>query len=142
MKTKIIVSVLLCVLISFVGVNNVILVKAETNVEASENYELITRMDYISSYSTTLSISDLGKASVTGLVRGKASTTSTYVKCTLQIDRSGTWVDVKSWEASGSGSGATIAESYQLYSHGTYRVYMECRGNTETKTTTSAYRTY
>ncbi len=100
------------------------------------------RMTYISSYSTDLTISNTGVASITGLVRGKSGVTSTYVKCTLQMSISGGWVDVISWEDSSTTTGATVAETYQLSSRGTYRVYMVCRANTEEKTGTSAYRTY
>ena len=111
-------------------------------VQAEEGTEIDSRMTYISSYSTSLNISSDGVASVSGIVRGKADVTSSYVKCTLQMSVGGGWADVKSWEVSSTSTGATIAETYQLYSHGTYRVYMVCRANTEEKTGTSAYRTY
>ena len=109
---------------------------------AEDTASVEPRMTYISSYTTTLSISDTGLASVTGMVRGKSGVTSTYVKCTLQMSVGGGWVDVKTWEITSSTPNATIAENYQLSSRGTYRVYMECRANTEEKTATSAYRTY
>ena len=47
------------------------------------------RMTYISTYSTDLSISDGGAATITGLVRGKTGVTNTYVKVTLQKSISG-----------------------------------------------------
>lgn len=109
---------------------------------AEEGNTVEPRMTYISSYTTELSITDTGLATVTGMVRGKAGVTSTYVKCTLQLSVGGGWADVKTWEASSGGIGATVAETYQLSSRGTYRVYMECSANTESKTLTSAYRTY
>lgn len=111
-------------------------------VHAQEDKKVDSRMTYISSYTTDLSISSNGVASISGLVRGKTGVTSTYVKCTLQISIGGGWVDVKTWEVSSNTRGATIAETYQLSSRGTYRVYMECSANTESKTLTSAYRTY
>lgn len=111
-------------------------------VQAEEQETVDSRMTYISSYSTDLIISSSGLATISGRVRGKAGVTSTYVKCTLQRSVSGGWVDVKTWEASSTTLAATIAEDYQLSSRGTYRVYMECRANTEEKTGTSAYRTY
>lgn len=111
-------------------------------VQAEEQATVDSRMTYISSYSTDLIISSSGLATISGRVRGKAGVTSTYVKCTLQRSVSGGWVDVKTWEASSTTLAATIAEDYQLSSRGTYRVYMECRANTEEKTGTSAYRTY
>ncbi len=140
-RTKILVVVVACVCIVFAGISIPISAQAEANVEVPVASQMLSRMAYISMYSTDLGISDAGLASIYGLVRGKSGTTSTHVKCILQIDRSGSWVDVKTWEASGN-TGATVGETYQLYSHGTYRVYMECSANTETKTATSAYRTY
>lgn len=111
-------------------------------VQAEDTPAVESRMTYIASYTTELSISSTGLASITGMVRGKSGVTSTYVKCTLQMSVGGGWVDVKSWEVSSSTFDATIGETYQLSSRGTYRVYMECRANTEEKTGTSAYRTY
>lgn len=99
------------------------------------------RMTSISSYGTELSISSDGVASVTGMVRGKSGVTSTYVKVTLQRSESGRWVDVKSWECSKSSRSASVSETFQV-SRGTYRVAMTCRADEETKTATSAERTY
>lgn len=111
-------------------------------VYAVDSTNVESRMTYIISYSVGLNISDTGVASITGNVRGKSTVTSSYVKCTLQMSIGGGWVDVKSWEATSTLSGATIAETYQLSSRGTYRVYLECRANTEEKTATSTYQTY
>lgn len=127
---------ILCICILFSGMSIPIIVHAEDTVEVEP------RMTYISSYSCSLNISESGVASVTGTVRGKSGVSSAYVKCTLQMSVSGDWVDVISWEDSRSDSYATVSETYQLYSHGTYRVSMVCRANTEEKTGTSAYRTY
>lgn len=99
------------------------------------------RMAYIYSYSTDISISNDGVATITGMVRGKAGVTSTYVKVTLQKKESENWKDVKSWEDSSNTRSATIAETYQV-SKGKYRVTMTCSANNETKTATSAERTY
>ena len=87
------------------------------------------RMDYISSYGTELTISDSGEASVTGFVRGKKGVTNAYVKVTLQKKVSGSWVYVQSWESSGSGRNATIAETYSV-SRGTYRVVASIKAGT------------
>ena len=92
------------------------------------------RMDYISSYGT-------GEASVTGFVRGKKGVTNAYVKVTLQKKVSGSWVYVQSWESSGSGRNATIAETYSV-SRGTYRVVALIKAGTESKSPISAERTY
>lgn len=99
------------------------------------------RMTSISFYSTELSISSDGIASVTGFVRGKSGVTSTYVKVTLQQNVSGNWVDVKSWEDSNSTRSTSVDETY-LVSRGTYRVTMTCSADGESKTVTSAERTY
>ena len=99
------------------------------------------RMDYISSYGTELTISDSGEASVTGFVRGKEGVTNAYVKVTLQKKVSGLWVYVQSWESSGSGRNATIAETYSV-SRGTYRVVASIKAGTESKSPISAERTY
>lgn len=119
------------------GAVSVPLVVYATDVQSVE-----PRMTYIGSYSTDLSISSTGLASISGRVRGKAGVTSSYVKCTLQMSVGGGWVDVKTWEDISSTPNATVIVDYQLSSRGTYRVYMECRANTEEKTGTSPYRTY
>ncbi len=99
------------------------------------------RMTYIYSYSTDVSISSDGVATITGMVRGKSGVTNTYVKVTLQKCESGNWKDVKSWEDSNSTRSTTVAETYQV-SKGEYRVTMTCSANSETKTAVSASRTY
>ena len=135
-KLKRVSGVLLCLSIILGTLSVPMISKAE------DEPTVESRMAYISSYTTQLSISDTGVASVTGTVRGKSGVTSTYVKCTLQMSVGGGWVDVISWEDSQSGIGASVLQTYQLSSRGTYRVYMVCRANTEEKTGTSAYRTY
>lgn len=99
------------------------------------------RMASISVYGTELSISSDGTASISGYVRGKLGVTSTYVEVTLQKSVSGTWVDVVSWENSSDTSSTSVAETYQV-SRGTYRVTMSCSADGETKTATSAEKTY
>lgn len=141
-KAKIILTVVMCMCIVMSGMLAPCVVQAETNLETTNLGSGLSRMAYIATYTTTLSISSTGVATVTGLVRGKSGTTSTYVICTLQRDVSGTWVDVKTWRDSNNNSASTIGVTYQLFSRGTYRVYMECAANNEVKTDTSAYRTY
>lgn len=99
------------------------------------------RMAYIQSYKVELTISDSGVASVTGVVTGKIDVTSTSVEVVLQKYVSGDWVDVESWEDSNNSFRTSIVETYQV-SKGTYRLVMTCSANTETKTATSAERTY
>lgn len=129
-------AVVLCMCLLVSGMVNPIISYAqgmETQVEP--------RMTYISTYSTDLSISNTGLATITGQVRGKTGVTSTYVKVTLQKYVSGNWVDVKGWEDSQSGRSAFVSETYQI-TKGTYRVVMTCSANTETKSLTSAEKTY
>ncbi len=133
---KLLYACVLCMCVLTTSLSVPIVVSAENEVVAD------SRMTYIISYSTQLSISSTGVASITGNVRGKSTATSSYVKCTLQMSVGGGWVDVKSWEDSSSTPNASVGVDYQLSSRGTYRVYMECRVNTEEKTGTSAYRTY
>lgn len=100
-----------------------------------------SRLAYILTYSTELVISNIGLATITGEVRGKTGVTNAYVKVTLQKYASGDWVDVEDWEDSSNGRNAFISETYQV-TRGTYRVVMTCSANSETKTATSAQRTY
>lgn len=99
------------------------------------------RLAYISTYNTELVISNTGLATITGEVRGKTGVTNAYVKVTLQKYASGDWVDVEDWEDSRNGRNVFISETYQV-TRGTYRVVMTCSANSETKTATSAQRTY
>lgn len=108
---------------------------------AGTNVQIDPRMSSISTYSTELSISSDGVASISGFVRGKTGVTSTYVKVTLQKKVSGVWIDVESWEDSSNTRSASIAETYQI-SRGTYRVSMTCSADGETKTVTSVERAY
>ena len=133
---RLFVATILIVCMLLIGLSTPIIVHAE------DDSMVEPRMTYISSYTTDLSITSTGVATITGNVRGKSGVTSTYIKCTLQMSVGGGWVDVKSWEASNTSPGSTISETYQLSSRGTYRVDMVCRANTEEKTGTSAYRTY
>ncbi|MBQ3036823.1 MAG: hypothetical protein IJD31_07840 [Lachnospiraceae bacterium] len=133
---RLFVATILNVCMLLIGLSTPIIVHAE------DDSMVEPRMTYISSYTTDLSITSTGVATITGNVRGKSGVTSTYIKCTLQMSVGGGWVDVKSWEASNTSPGSTISETYQLSSRGTYRVDMVCRANTEEKTGTSAYRTY
>lgn len=105
------------------------------------DYQVEPRMTYISTCSSSLSISDSGVATVYGMVRGKTGVTYTYVKVTLQKLVSGEWVDVESWEASNNSRATTVNETYQV-SIGTYHVVVECTANSESKTITSAEKTY
>lgn len=111
------------------------------SVHAKEaNAQIEPRMTNIYAYHTDLSISSDGIASISGYVRGKSGVTGTYVEVTLQKKVSGAWVDVESWEDSGTRN-ASVAETYSV-SRGTYRVVMTCSADGETKTAISAERSY
>lgn len=137
-KLKLLIKVVVvCVCVLFGGMS------MPTIVHAEGTSQIEPRMTYIYAYSTDLTISEDGVASVSGVMLGKSNVTSAYVKCTLQISVSGSWVDVKSWTDSNNGKNAVIAETYQLVSRGnTYRVVMTCRANTEEKEAISPYRTW
>ena len=125
----------ICVCVAFFNLTTSFLAFAQET-----NDQVEPRMENISTFSTELTISN-GIASVTGSVRGKAGVTNTYVKVTLQKSESGEWVDIQSWEDSNNTRSTTIAETYPV-SRGTYRVTMICSADGETKTATSAERTY
>lgn len=99
------------------------------------------RMTYIISYAADLSISSSGEASITGYVRGKGDVTSTYVCATLQKQSGEDWIDVESWEDSSTKKNLSVVETYSV-PRGTYRVVVTVTANTETKTATSATKTY
>lgn len=99
------------------------------------------RMTYIATYRTDLDISNTGLATIIGEVKGKNGVTSAYIKVTLQKYESGNWIDKEDWEDSQNGKNACVSETYQI-EKGTYRVFMTCSANSETKTATSAERTY
>lgn len=111
------------------------------SVHAKEtNVQIEPRMTSIYAYHTELSISSGGIASISGYVRGKPGVTSTYVEVILQKKVSGEWIDVESWEDSGTRN-ASVAETYSV-SRGTYRVVMTCSADGETQSATSAERVY
>lgn len=96
---------------------------------------------YILESDSTLQISDQGVAHVSGYVIGKSGTTSTSVQLTLQVKSGTTWLNKKSWSKSSSGTSTFVNEDYSV-PKGTYRVVAKVKANTESKTITSASRTY
>ena len=102
------------------------------------NVQIEPRMTSINAYHTELFISSAGVASISGYVRGKSGVTNAYVEVTLQKKVSGEWIDVESWEDSGTRN-SSISETYSV-SRGTYRVVMICSADGETKSATSAER--
>lgn len=107
--------------------------------KSSNTYNL--RMVSNATYTVSLNISGNGMASIYGKVTGKAGVTSTYAKATLQRYESGSWVDVETWEDSNNGRISVISESYQV-SHGSYRVILECRADSECRSIASSTKMY
>lgn len=99
------------------------------------------RMESIASYSANLSISSSGNASISAYVNGKSGVSYTYVKAVLQKKTSSGWQEVESWKTSSNGRSAAIAESYQV-SKGTYRVVASFIADSESKSMTTASKTY
>lgn len=100
-----------------------------------------TRMESIASYGADLSISSSGKASVNAYVNGKSGVSYTYISATLQKKTSSGWKEVETWVTSNDGRSAAIAEVYQV-SKGTYRVVASFVANSESKSMTTANKTY
>lgn len=114
-----------------------------TTVNAQEaTGEMQPWLTYISRYTNTFDISSSGVATVGGAVYGKSGVTFTHVKLILQKNVSGTWEDVKTWEASNDGDSVSIDDTHQLTSRGTYRLYATYKANTESKIYTSSSKTY
>lgn len=99
------------------------------------------RMESIMTYSTSLSISSSGKASVNAYVNGKSGVSYTYVKAVLQKQTASGWQEVESWKTSSNGRSSAIAETYQV-SKGTYRVVASFIADSENKSMTTASKTY
>lgn len=109
---------------------------------AEEGSLIQTRLLNLYAYSTDISISDNGKASIYGYATCKTNVSNLAITLTLQISISGKWVNVKTWSASTSDDALTVADTYQLTSRGTYRVVMDVTADSEEKQAISAYRTF
>lgn len=96
---------------------------------------------YISESDAKLEISDQGVAKVSTYVRGKTGTTSTSVQVTLQVKSGSTWLSTKTWAKTSGSSYASVNEIYSV-PKGTYRVVATVKANTESKTITTASKTY
>lgn len=99
------------------------------------------RMDSIASYGTDLSISSKGVASINAYVNGKSGVAYTYVRAVLQKQTSSGWQEIESWKTSSNGRSAAIAETYQV-TKGTYRVIAYFTADSESKSMTTANKTY
>lgn len=96
---------------------------------------------YISGSDADLSISDNGVANVSAYVRGRSGTTSTSVQLTLQVKSGTTWLSTKTWYKSTNGISTTVNETYTV-PKGTYRVVATVKADTESRTITTASKTY
>lgn len=96
---------------------------------------------YISGSDADLLISDNGVARVQAFVRGKSGTTSTYVQAVLQVKSGTTWLSTKSWAKTSSSAYVSINETYPV-PKGTYRVVATVKADTESRTITTASKTY
>lgn len=96
---------------------------------------------YILDSDASLSISDKGVASVSGYVISKSGTASTSVRLTLQVKSGSVWLSTKSWLKNSSGPSTFASETYSV-PKGTYRVVATVKANTESKTITTASKTY
>lgn len=102
-----------------------------------------TRMAYILSYNTDLTISNTGSANVTGYVRGKSGVNNAYVSVSLQkfVSVYDSWKTVKSWQDDSGSRNASVSESYSVGT-GTYRLATYVRAGTESKMIYSENRKY
>lgn len=130
-QKKEIALVLLCLLMMFTP----IVAKAQPT-EIAQPYTIC-----ISESDASLVISAQGVASVSAYVRGKTGTTSTSVQVTLQAKSGSTWQNIKSWSRTSNSSYTSINVDYSV-PKGTYRIVAKVKANTESKTITSASRTY
>ena len=110
--------------------------------QAEEGNPVQSRLINLYAYSTDISISDSGVASIYGYATCKTDVSNLSITLTLQMSVSGRWVDVKTWSASTSNDYLTVADTYQLTSRGTYRVVMDLVADSEEKQAISAYRTF
>lgn len=109
---------------------------------AADVNQVQPRLINLYTYSTDITISDNGNASIYGYATCKTDVSNLAITVTLQISISGRWIDVKTWSASTSDDYLTVADTYQLTSRGTYRVVMDVTADSEEKQAISAYRTF
>jgi hypothetical protein len=99
------------------------------------------RMASISSYNASFTISNNGIASIDATVIGKSGVKNTYVKAVLQRETTSGWKEVETWEKESQTLLARIEETYQV-SSGTYRIVATFTADSETKSMTTASKTY
>lgn len=127
-----------------IAVCTVCLVVTPVSADSTEDYEvqqIQTRMVSTSVCTANLEISSAGVASVYGDIRAKAGVDGVYVKVTLQKWSGSYWTKVAMWETSASGRIASIQRTCNV-SKGKYRVVVFAKAGSETKTKTSASKTY
>ena len=127
-----------------IAVCTVCLVVTPVSADSTEDYEvqqIQTRMVSTSVCGADLTITGSGIASASGYVKAKAGVDGVYVKVTLQKWSGSYWTKVAMWETSASGRNASILKTCQV-SKGKYRVVVYTKAGSETKTRTSASKTY
>lgn len=128
---KKLVAVTLCAII-FLGTS--------VNSYASEEGSLVSpRYTYISNFTMSLS-TDNGNAHIVATITGKDSSKECYIKCNLEKLIGSYWMQMKSFEATNTGSVTLIAD--HNIERGTYRVMGTFRCHTETQTAYTGNKTY
>ncbi|HJA06049.1 MAG TPA: hypothetical protein H9798_02710 [Candidatus Mediterraneibacter pullicola] len=124
----------LCTLFTFIFV---LPVMAQT----TDVGQIQPRLSNIITCSAKLTINQNGMADASGYLNCRPNIQITYMQLTLQKKSGGSWIDVKSWTASGTGSMLSISKTYKV-SRGTYRTKAYVRADSETKSTVSTSVTY
>lgn len=119
---------------------SIIFMGTSVNSYASEEGTSVSpRYTYIDNYSMTLTAEN-GNAHIFANVMSKDSSTSCYIKCNLEKLMGSYWMQMKSFEATGTGSATVIAD--HGIDRGTYRVMGTFRCHTETQTAYTGNETY
>lgn len=128
---KKLVAVTLCAII-FMGTS--------VNTYASEEGTSVSpRYTYIDNFSMSLSTNN-GNAHIVADLVSKDSSVNSYIKCNLEKLTGTYWMQMKSFEASGTGWATLIAD--HDIDRGTYRVMGTFKCHTETQTAYTGNKTY
>ena len=92
---------------------------------AEAGSEIQPRYDLTDTVAAGLSISSSGVATCKGRIAPTYDDCTSSVTVRLQRKSGNSWVTVKTWTGSGTGThGSTAGGTYTLTTHGTYRVYV------------------
>lgn len=87
--------------------------------------EIQPRYDLTDTVTATLSISSSGVATCKGRIAPTYDDCTSSVTVRLQRKSGNSWVTLRTWTASGTGThGSSAGGTYTLTTHGTYRVYV------------------